>query len=1343
MFLTGLVALWFIAVGGGVSASTAESEDWPTWRHDAKRSAVSSATLPDSPCLLWVRELPRPRPAWPPNQEKLQFDLSYEAVVTDKTLLVPSMVGDHVSAYETATGALKWRFYADGPVRFAPVAEKGRVYFLSDDGYLYCLDAERGGLLWKFRGGSSARRVIGNHRLISTWPARGAPVLFDGTVYFAAGIWPFMGVFVHALNAETGKVIWTNSGIGSSYMVQVKEGSGFGTVAPQGYLAATRDHLIVPGGRTLPMVLRRCTGELVCFQPLQRQGGYDVCVHDGWFFNRGQVCEATDSREIGRWPGWACVGGRLINTGPGGWLEVRGLVRENGPEDRPKLRNHWKGRLPITLSRVHLRAGSRLYGSGPDGRIAAVDIPQGKQEARVSWQTRVEGEVWTMVAADGKLFVVTREGTIFCFGSPTANGTRRWREVADGRATGRSSEALDLIGATDVRAGYCVLLQPQDAALLETLARRTELQIVALRSEPTVVEAFRRHLDRVGLYGARMAVHASDVVRAELPPYFANLIVVSAEAVPSGREKVRRFIECVFRSLRPYGGIACLPAGIGETRIRELVHTANLANAEVALSGRWILLKRTGALPGAGSWTHQYGDCANTVVSQDARVKPPLGLLWFGGPDHEKILPRHGCGPSPQVIDGRLIIEGPHSLLAMDVYTGRTFWERRLPDLGKYFDYTGKSTGANAQGTNYVATHDAVYVAYRSRCLRLDPATGKTTAEFSLPRSPGEEEHPEVGYLGVYEDCLIATALPIVFYDPGFLHEEFGWFLRKNRYRNLERLMRCMAQWSDVRPRPAGEEDIEYIVRSLNRAIGNPKMDATIPDDDKERALSDPGSRMEVQRLLKQIREHLRSRRPQAPHDKQLRTLNRRLLEKYYAFCALPVRKPILNRYSLDRLASRRLVCLDRHTGSVRWTYTAEQSLRHNGIVVGAGKLFCLDLLPVPVAERRQRRGLSVTDRGRLVAFDVRTGEEIWSRSDQVFGTWLSYSAEHDILLQAGSSAVNRPRDEAKRGMIAHRGATGEILWRNDLEYGGPVMLYSDVIMARRMAVDLLTGRPKMRKHPLTGREVPWCFTRSGGCDTPIGSKYLITFRSSEAGYYDMSRRLGTGNLGGFRSGCTANLIVADGVLSAPDYTRTCTCSFQNQTSLALVHDPDVEMWTYTAIERDPTPIRQLGLNFGAPGDRLDDRGTLWLDYPSTGGPSPDPRVRITPKSPRWFRFHASRMAGPAPGWITASGVEGLRELHVKLGPEDAPSRRYTLRLHFAEVEPLDKGQRVFHVALQGKAIIRNFDILAQAGARNRGFVKEFRGIEIADELHLTLQPASSNSSEPVICGLEVIADGW
>ena len=122
----------------------------------------------------------------------------------------------------------------------------------------------------------------------------------------------------------------------------------------------------------------------------------------------------------------------------------------------------------------------------------------------------------------------------------------------------------------------------------------------------------------------------------------------------------------------------------------------------------------------------------------------------------------------------------------------------------------------------------------------------------------------------------------------------------------------------------------------------------------------------------------------------------------------------------------------------------------------------------------------------------------------------------------------------------------------------------------------------------------------------------LLTFRSAAAGYFDLANDGGTGNWGGFRSSCTANLVAADGVLNAPDYTRTCTCSYQNQCSLALVPMPDVETWTFNPIPSSGQRVRRLGINFGAPGDRKADDGTLWLDFPSVGGPSPDVPLTIT-----------------------------------------------------------------------------------------------------------------------------------
>src|SRR5262249_324031 len=159
--------------------------------YDANRSAASPQELPRSMQLQWVRELGPLQPAWP-DQPKMQFDAAYEPVVAGKVMLVGSSALDAVMALDTATGADVGRFYTHGPVRFRPAVWQGKAYVVSDDGYLYCLELTQGKLLWKFRGGPSDRRILGNERLISTWPARGAPVIVDGTLYFAASIWPFM-----------------------------------------------------------------------------------------------------------------------------------------------------------------------------------------------------------------------------------------------------------------------------------------------------------------------------------------------------------------------------------------------------------------------------------------------------------------------------------------------------------------------------------------------------------------------------------------------------------------------------------------------------------------------------------------------------------------------------------------------------------------------------------------------------------------------------------------------------------------------------------------------------------------------------------------------------------------------------------------------------------------------------------------------------------------------------------------------------------------------------------------------------------------------------------------------
>jgi hypothetical protein len=484
--------------------------------------------------------------------------------------------------------------------------------------------------------------------------------------------------------------------------------------------------------------------------------------------------------------------------------------------------------------------------------------------------------------------------------------------------------------------------------------------------------------------------------------------------------------------------------------------------------------------------------------------------------------------------------------------------------------------------------------------------------------------------------------------------------------------------------------------------------------------------------------------------------------------------------------SSRHLVVMDRHTGKVLWTATSQYGFRHNATCAGAGRLYAIDRLSGMQLDRMKRRGEKPDHKPRLVAFDLKTGKELWSTDKEVFGTWLSYSAEHEVLVESGRKAGDTLNDEP-RGMRAYNGRSGAVHWTRD--YTGPAMIHGNSILMAGSACNLLTGAPKMRSDPITGLPVEWKWVRTYGCNTPAASEHLLTFRSGAAGYFDLCNDGGTGNFGGFRSSCTNNLIVAGGILTAPDYTRTCTCAYQNQTSLALIHMPEVEMWTFFGASPVRDAVRRVGINFGAPGDRRGPNGTLWIEYPSVGGASPAVPVRLGGTTLQFFRRHSSQVEGEL-SWVAASGVKGLTSLTIAKGldpkvlaglesfgqalapvpvgwaffpaalgqiglspapksdqpksDKPQPVRVYTLRLYFMEPEALKPGDRVFTVGVQGNDVFKDLDIVKESGGPNRGLVKEIKGVKVSKELTVTFTPSvGATVKVPVLSGLELVAEGW
>ena len=1253
-------------------------EDWPMWRYDPARSAASPADLPAELHLQWIREYPPLTPTWEDtvNRDRMTFDRVYEPVVAGSTMFVGSNRSDRLTALDTRTGEEKWRFYADGPVRLPPVAWKDKVYFVSDDGYLYAVDAAGGSLVWKVRGGPRARRVLGNGRLISTWCARGGPVIADGTIYFSAGIWPFMGVFIHALDAETGKRVWTNDAQSSRYMNQPHQAPSFAGVAPQGAFAAIGDKLLVPGGRSVPACLDRATGKLLYYHlaSMKREGGSHVSAMGKFYFNHRGINTyfydlekgrryAIRDEEAGKWdPKWGTTTYPVLDNDicylSGNPVVAYDLTTLKKVYYNEQVRNRQTRKMetkrrqawglkrlwefPVDGTGAMIKAGGRLYVGG-EGTVSAMEV-RGKDAPKLAWTKRIEGTAGRIIAADGKLFVVTLEGRIYAFGPDRVKAEVHAAKAVEATPSDEAAKlAEDILKTTGVRAGYALAFGIKTGKLAEQLVRQSDLYVIAVCPDAGKVAGIRRRLDEAGLYGTRISLHVGDPTTFRAPPYLASLVVFEDPATV-GLEPGGEFLRTIYESMRPYGGVACLPAANDDQRaaLSAAIGKADLPGAALVRSDRYVLLRREGRLPGSADWTHQYGDVANTSKSDDKLVKAPLGVLWFGGNTHEDVLPRHGHGPPEQVVGGRLFIEGVNMLSARDVYTGRVLWKREFDDLGTFDVYYDKSyndnpldvtynqthiPGANSRGTNYVAAPDKVYILVGGDCLVLDPATGKTLQTISLP--PGADgKKPEWGYIGIYEDLLIAGSAFVRF------SERYG--------------------------------------------------------------------------------------------------------------------VKISSRENHDFASSHELIVMDRHTGEVRWRKPAKYAFRHNAVAAGAGKLFCIDALPKTALAAIRRRGESIEHAPVLFALDVRTGDELWRKTKDVFGTWLGYSREHDVLLQSGRGSSDMVDGESIERMMAYRAARGTVLWDKPIRHFGPCMLHGETIYLNAFrsvgsAVSLLTGDEKLREHPLTGEEVPWRYYRAYGCNSVTAGEYLLTFRSGAAGYYDLRSGTGTGTLGGFKSGCTSNLIAADGVLNAPDYTRTCGCAYQNQTSLALVHDPEVEVWTFDKLARSEAPVRRVGINLGAPGDRrAAEGGTLWLDHPSVGGPSPDVPVRVEGKDLAWFRNHSSRIESGPLRWVGASGVEGIASVTVTLAggkPASAPVRSgsYTVKLVFAEPHEIGPQRRIFDVAIQGSTLLKDFDVAREAGGARRTIVREFSGVKASGEKGELTVAFTPKTGASLLCGIEIV----
>ncbi|MBN2449168.1 MAG: PQQ-binding-like beta-propeller repeat protein [Lentisphaeria bacterium] len=782
----------FQPVSPPAAETPAPENAWPTYRGNNARTGVSSATIPLPLQLRWrYRPALPPAPAWPePGKEhhRLDFDYATPVAVARGKVLFGSSSSHALTALRLDSGQRDWRFLMEGPVRFAPAIAGDRVYVASDDGSIACLDLADGKPLWRHREGARDERLVGNDQVISRRPCRSG-VLVDGDrVYATAGMWAADGITVFALDARDGRVLWRNDTSDQIYMKLPHDYlEGIAGVSPQGYLLLCRDTLAVPNARAMPAGYDRADGRLrFCRNDASKlhhaggawlmacgdlilgerhplhvdrhvtEGPSDPYPGDGliaWGYDTGVQVAALAGKQVA-----LHREGMLFTAGDGSMTATRmetvrdksgafyasGRVDPDLPPEHVHPMGWWRGSMypwypsqvvPVyphpcewetPVGRVHemILAANVLF-AGLEDRVLALDPATGHR----LWEASVESQARALAVAAGHLLVSTAGGDILCFGPPGPTAEIDERSGMPPETEEERAQAAALLDQLGVREGHCLLLSPPSPALPAQLARQSDLLLSVSVPDAAAADSMRTYLADRGLHGLRVGVHHTAANTLPYADFFADAIVVPASA----RQRLGAGL-CgeLRRVLRPFGGVLLLQEPDAE--LRRLFATAGFGPEEMAARGTGLLLRR-GPLPGAGVWTHEYGDAGRSAASAEQHLRLPLAPLWFGGPGPARMVSRHWRSPAPLFAAGRLFVAGERHVMAVNAYNGRELWCRPIPDVGRF--------PARDRGGNIVTDGDSVLALSGGDCLRLDAATGETLRTYAIPAECRLAEVPE------------------------------------------------------------------------------------------------------------------------------------------------------------------------------------------------------------------------------------------------------------------------------------------------------------------------------------------------------------------------------------------------------------------------------------------------------------------------------------------------------------------------------------------------------------------------------------------------------------------------
>ena len=167
-------------------------DDWPTFRHDQNRSGTSKQDIDAKVETQWTTEL-----GGRLTSPVIARGLVYVARIDAHTL----------HALDQNSGTMAWTYTGGARIDSPPTVERGRVVFGCADGSVYCLKADDGQLIWRYRVAPLDRRAMAFEQLESLWPVHGSVLIRNNVVWAVAGRSNFLdgGLRLVRLDLESGK----------------------------------------------------------------------------------------------------------------------------------------------------------------------------------------------------------------------------------------------------------------------------------------------------------------------------------------------------------------------------------------------------------------------------------------------------------------------------------------------------------------------------------------------------------------------------------------------------------------------------------------------------------------------------------------------------------------------------------------------------------------------------------------------------------------------------------------------------------------------------------------------------------------------------------------------------------------------------------------------------------------------------------------------------------------------------------------------------------------------------------------------------------------------------------